>query len=47
MLLEIKDLRTSCFTSSGEVKAVDGVSYYLNEQEIIAMVGECGCGKSV
>ena len=46
-LLEVKDLKTSFFTVSGEVKAVDGVSYYLNEQEIIAIVGESGCGKSV
>jgi peptide/nickel transport system ATP-binding protein len=46
-LLEVKNLRTSFFTASGEVKAVDDVSYYLNEQEIIAIVGESGCGKSV
>jgi len=46
-LLEVKNLKTSFFTASGEVKAVDGISYYLNEQEIIAIVGESGCGKSV
>jgi oligopeptide/dipeptide ABC transporter ATP-binding protein len=46
-LLEVKDLKTSFFTASGEVKAVDGISYYLSEQEIIAIVGESGCGKSV
>ena len=46
-LLEVKNLKTSFFTVSGEVKAVDGVSYHLNEQEIIAIVGESGCGKSV
>ncbi len=46
-LLEVKNLKTSFFTASGEVKAVDDISYYLNEQEIIAIVGESGCGKSV
>jgi oligopeptide/dipeptide ABC transporter ATP-binding protein len=46
-LLEVKNLTTSFFTTSGEVKAVDNVSYYLNEKEIIAIVGESGCGKSV
>jgi oligopeptide/dipeptide ABC transporter ATP-binding protein len=46
-ILEVKNLRTSFFTPSGEVKAVDDVSFHLNEQEIIAIVGESGCGKSV
>jgi oligopeptide/dipeptide ABC transporter ATP-binding protein len=46
-LLEVKNLKTSFFTASGEVKAVDDVSFYLDEQEIIAIVGESGCGKSV
>jgi oligopeptide/dipeptide ABC transporter ATP-binding protein len=46
-LLEVKNLRTSFFTSSGEVKAVDDVSYYLDKQEVVALVGESGCGKSV
>lgn len=46
-LLEVKDLCTSFFTYNGEVKAVNHVSYYLDEQEIIAVVGESGCGKSV
>jgi len=47
ILLEVKNLKTSFFTTSGEVKAVDDISYYLNEEEIIAIVGESGCGKSV
>ncbi len=43
-LLEVKHLRTSFFTPGGEVKAVDDVSFHLDEQEIIAIVGESGCG---
>jgi len=46
-LLEVKNLKTSFFTVSGEVKAVDGISYYVDKKEIIAIVGESGCGKSV
>ena len=46
-LLEVKNLRTSFFTAEGEVKSVDNVSYYLNRGEVIAIVGESGCGKSV
>lgn len=46
-LLEVKNLRMSFFTVSGEVKAVNDVSYYVNEQEVVAVVGESGCGKSV
>jgi oligopeptide transport system ATP-binding protein len=46
-LLEINDLRTYFFTQDGVVKAVDGVSYDLEEGEILGIVGESGCGKSV
>lgn len=46
-LLEVKHLSTSFFTDSGEVKAVHDVSFHVNEQEIVAVVGESGCGKSV
>ena len=46
-LLEVKNLKTSFFTASGEVKAVDNVSYYVDKGEVIAVVGESGCGKSV
>lgn len=46
-ILEVNNLRTSFFTPTGEVKAVDGMSYYINRGEIIALVGESGCGKSV
>ena len=46
-LLKVKNLATHFKTESGLVKAVDGVSYYINEQEIVGLVGESGCGKSV
>jgi len=46
-LLEVEKLKTQFKTESGIVKAVDGVSYYIDEQEIVGMVGESGCGKSV
>jgi oligopeptide/dipeptide ABC transporter ATP-binding protein len=46
-LLEVKDLRTHFFTAAGVVKAVDGVSYTIEEGETLGLVGESGCGKSV
>ena len=46
-LLEIDNLQTHFFTSAGVVKAVDGVSYTVDEGETVAVVGESGCGKSV
>jgi peptide/nickel transport system ATP-binding protein len=46
-LLRVNNLVTQFRTESGLVKAVDGVSYYIDEQEIIGLVGESGCGKSV
>jgi len=46
-LLEVRDLKTYFFTFSGVVKAVDGVSYDLEEGETLGLVGESGCGKSV
>src|SRR5215470_14978626 len=46
-LLEVRDLRTHFFTQQGVVKAVDGVSYTLEEGETLGLVGESGCGKSV
>jgi oligopeptide transport system ATP-binding protein len=46
-LLEVKDLRTYFFTQEGTVRAVDGVSWDLDEGETLGLVGESGCGKSV
>ncbi len=46
-LLDIRNLSTYFYTSEGEVKAVDGVSFQINEGETLAVVGESGCGKSV
>jgi len=46
-LLKIQGLRTQFFTSAGTVKAVDGVTYDVEEGETVAVVGESGCGKSV
>ncbi|MBT3765502.1 MAG: ABC transporter ATP-binding protein [Rhodospirillaceae bacterium] len=46
-LLEISGLTTYFYTSGGTVKAVDGISYDLEEGETLAIVGESGCGKSV
>ena len=46
-LLEVKGLKTHFFTQSGVVKAVDGISYHVDEGEVLGIVGESGCGKSV
>ncbi|MGB0577378.1 MAG: ABC transporter ATP-binding protein [Alphaproteobacteria bacterium] len=46
-LLQIKELQTSFFTSDGEVRAVDGVTFDIEEGKTMGLVGESGCGKSV
>ena len=46
-ILEIENLQTQFFTSAGTVRAVDGITYTVNEGETVAIVGESGCGKSV
>ena len=46
-ILKVDDLRVSFATEDGVVQAVDGVSFELAAGEILAIVGESGCGKSV
>jgi peptide/nickel transport system ATP-binding protein len=46
-LLDVSGLTTTFFTKQGPLRAVDGVSYSLNRGEILGIVGESGCGKSV
>jgi oligopeptide/dipeptide ABC transporter ATP-binding protein len=46
-LLEVRNLETHFHTQDGVVKAVDGVSFYVNRGETLGIVGESGCGKSV
>ena len=46
-VLEVDNLQTHFFTSSGVVRAVDGVSYSVRSGETLGVVGESGCGKSV
>ncbi|AMV09807.1 peptide ABC transporter ATP-binding protein [Geobacillus thermoleovorans] len=47
VLLEVHGLRTSFFTDDGEIPAVDGVDFSIREGEVLGIVGESGCGKSV
>ena len=46
-LLQVNNLKTYFYTDDGVVKAVDGISYDLEEGETLGLVGESGCGKSV
>jgi oligopeptide/dipeptide ABC transporter ATP-binding protein len=46
-LLEVKNLKTYFFTEDGVVKAVDGVDFTVANGEVLGLVGESGCGKSV
>src|SRR5260221_9763339 len=46
-LLEVKNLATHFPTRAGLVRAVDGVSFHLDRGELLGLVGESGCGKSM
>ena len=46
-LLEVENLKTYFYSDRGIVKAVDDVSFYVNEGETLGIVGESGCGKSI
>jgi len=47
ILLSVRDLKTYFYTEEGTVKAVDGVSFDIKHDEVMGLVGETGCGKSV
>ncbi len=47
VVLDVENLKTYFHTEYGLVKAVDGISFNINQGEIIGLVGESGCGKSV
>ncbi|MDQ0156181.1 ABC transporter ATP-binding protein [Robertmurraya andreesenii] len=46
-VLDVRELRTSFFSSDGEIPAVDNISFSVKRGEILGIVGESGCGKSV
>ena len=46
-LLEVDDLVTSFYTRDGVVRAVSGISFHVDRGEVLGLVGESGCGKSV
>lgn len=47
MLLEVKDLASSFFLDERVLKAVDGISFHMDENETVGLVGESGCGKTI
>jgi peptide/nickel transport system ATP-binding protein len=46
-ILKVKELQTSFFTDDGIIPAVDGIDFSVREGEVLGIVGESGCGKSV
>jgi len=47
LLLDVRGLRTSFHTTDGVVRAVDGIDFQVRRGEVMGLVGESGCGKSV
>lgn len=47
VILDIKNLTTQFFTEAGVVRAVDGIDFNVKRGEVVGLVGESGCGKSV
>ncbi|MEM7035202.1 MAG: ABC transporter ATP-binding protein [Chloroflexota bacterium] len=47
VILEVKNLHTHFFTESGEVRALSGVNFTIEQGKVLGIVGESGCGKSV
>jgi len=47
ILVDVKDLQTYFYTDDGIVRAVDGMSFTIHKGEVLGLVGESGCGKSV
>lgn len=47
VILDIKNLHTQFFTEAGVVRAVDGIDFTVKRGEVVGLVGESGCGKSV
>ncbi len=47
MLLQVENLASAFFLDEGVLKAVDGISFQVNEKETVALVGESGCGKTI
>ncbi|QFG00175.1 ABC transporter ATP-binding protein [Psychrobacillus glaciei] len=47
IILEVKDLQTSFFTDDGVIPSVDYIDFHVREGEVLGIVGESGCGKSV
>ncbi len=47
MLLTVENLSTYFFLDEGQLRAVDDVSFTMDKQETVALVGESGCGKTI
>ena len=47
MLLQVENLTSYFFLDEGPLKAVDGISFHIDEKETVSLVGESGCGKTI